>query len=86
MRYQIPVVWVKPNHPYVKLNMDGSVKGQPGDAVAGGLVRDDKGNWLFGFAFKIGISFSLGAELWTILKGLELCWERGFRKGLGRKF
>ncbi|EOY03992.1 Uncharacterized protein TCM_019225 [Theobroma cacao] len=84
MSYEIPASWVKPNLSYVKLNMDGSAKGQPKNAVAGGLVKDEKGNWLLGFAFNIVTSFSLGAELWAILKGLELCWDRGFRKVLAK--
>jgi ribonuclease HI len=44
------------------------------------VIRNSAGGWLAGFAFHIGgITTSLRAELWGILKGLELAKERGFR-------
>ena len=46
--------WEKPPFGLVKLNMDGSADGNPGLAGYGGLLRDDHGNWLAGFARRIG--------------------------------
>ncbi|XP_057443830.1 uncharacterized protein LOC130735982 [Lotus japonicus] len=36
--------------------------------------------WLCGFASGIGIADSLKAELLAILRGLELCWQLGYRR------
>ncbi|KAF3966697.1 hypothetical protein CMV_009223 [Castanea mollissima] len=69
----ITVGWVKPLERWVKLNMDGAVKGNPGMAGCGELLRDCHGNWLWGFARAIGITSSLSAELWAIRDGLARC-------------
>ncbi|EOY19532.1 Mediator of RNA polymerase II transcription subunit 11 [Theobroma cacao] len=55
---------------------DGSAKGQLGLAAAGGLIRDSSETWLTRFTYKIGISFSLTAELWAIYYGLMICWSK----------
>ena len=39
----------------------------------GGVVRDDQGNWVIGFARKIGLVNSFLAELWSLRDGLFLC-------------
>lgn len=46
----------QPRSPYVRINMDGSAKGQAGLAAAGGVSRDANGNWMVGFIFKLGVS------------------------------
>ncbi|GKU87794.1 hypothetical protein SLEP1_g2134 [Rubroshorea leprosula] len=57
--------WSKPLSPFIKLNTDGSILGNPGGAASGGLFRDHNGGWILGFAKKIGITSSLTAELWA---------------------
>ncbi|GLT63048.1 hypothetical protein SLA2020_356420 [Shorea laevis] len=64
--------WSKPLSPFIKLNTDGSVLGNPGGAASGGLFRDHNGSWIIGFARKIGITNSLAAELWALRDGLAL--------------
>ncbi|KAF2289542.1 hypothetical protein GH714_037023 [Hevea brasiliensis] len=64
----------------VKLNVDGSCLGNPGDASAGGLLRDASSNWLLGFGFNIGETSILAAELIGISFGLQLAWLNGFRR------
>ncbi|GKV21679.1 hypothetical protein SLEP1_g31635 [Rubroshorea leprosula] len=64
--------WSKPLSPFIKLNTDGSVLGNPGGAASGGLFRDHNGSWILGFARKIGITSSLAAELWALRDGLAL--------------
>ena len=59
----------------MKLNTDGSVKGSPGIAECGGLLRDCHGNWISGFARAIGITSSLATELWAIRDGLTRCYH-----------
>ncbi|EOY16691.1 Polynucleotidyl transferase, putative [Theobroma cacao] len=80
VKRDVSISWKKPNKTFVKLSADGSARGQPGGAATGGIIRDDKGEWMLGFIHKIGITFSLNAELWALLQGLNLCWRRGFRK------
>ena len=49
------------------------MKGSPGIAGCGGLLRDCHGNWISGVARAIGITSSLAAELWAIRDGLTRC-------------
>ncbi|KAF2322313.1 hypothetical protein GH714_011053 [Hevea brasiliensis] len=72
--------WQPPPEGWVKLNVDGSCLGNPGDASAGGLLRDASSNWLLGFGFNIGETSVLAAELIGISFGLQLAWLNGFRR------
>lgn len=49
-------------------------------ATAESVIRDEVGNWLLGFTYKISISCSLQAELQALYWGINLCWDKGFRK------
>lgn len=64
------VGWVKPNSGWVKLNTDGASKGNPCPAGAGGIFRDEAGNWLGGFMNSLGVATSMCAELGAIRSGL----------------
>nr|WMB96745.1 hypothetical protein [Solanum melongena] len=79
MQHQKFVGWKAPEGEVLKLNVDGSVNNNTGIATSGGLVRDAQANWVCGFVQKIGIASILEAELWGILQGLKLCWNKGFR-------
>nr|XP_023896924.1 uncharacterized protein LOC112008814 [Quercus suber] len=70
--------WERPNRGWVKLNTDGSSSGNPGPAGCVGVLRDENGNWLFGFSRKIGITTSFVAELWAVREGLSLCLHKNF--------
>lgn len=48
-------------------------------AVAGRLVRDKNGKWLWGYTRSLGRCSVLEAELWQILDGLDLLWKHGYR-------
>lgn len=61
----------------MKLNTDGSSLGNPGLEGGGGLIRNEKGWWVVGFASKIGITSSFLVELWALRDGLNLCVSRG---------
>ena len=69
------VCWEKPPFGWLKLNTDGLADGNPGMAGCGGLLRDDHGNWLAGFARRIGTNTSFVAELWGLRDGLSLCYN-----------
>ena len=58
------------------MNTDGSSLGNPGLAGGGGLIRNEEGGWVAGFARKIGITTSFLAELWALRDGLSLCVDR----------
>ncbi|XVF15275.1 hypothetical protein REPUB_Repub09cG0137100 [Reevesia pubescens] len=79
LKYEKYISWTKPPADYVKMNVDGSVKGSSCIAAAGGVLRDDSGSFLCAFTYKIGISSILNAELWAILIGLHISWEKGYR-------
>jgi len=64
----------------VILNTDGAAKGNPGRAGAGGVLRGDRGEWIFGFSEHLGHCSSMKAELRAISRGLQLAEGEGFRK------
>ncbi|KAG7576302.1 Ribonuclease H domain [Arabidopsis thaliana x Arabidopsis arenosa] len=74
------VSWKKPGDGWVKLNTDGASRGNPGQATAGGVIRDGDGHWRGGFSLHIGICSAPMAELWGIYYGLVIAWERGYRR------
>lgn len=39
----------------------------------GGLIRNEKGEWIVGFARKIGVTNNFVAELWGLRDGLIQC-------------
>ncbi|KAK9999502.1 hypothetical protein SO802_019105 [Lithocarpus litseifolius] len=47
-------------------------------AGGGGLLWNEDGRWIVGFARKIGITSSFLAELWALRDGLSLCVSRNF--------
>ena len=65
----------KPGYGWLTLNTDGSVVGNFGVAGGGGLIRDTNGEWVTGFARKIGKTSSFQAELWALRDGLQLCLQ-----------
>ena len=69
------VKWEKPGYGWLTLNTDGSVAGNFGVARGGGLIRDTNGEWVTGFARKIGKTSSFQAELWALRDGLQLCLQ-----------
>ncbi|RDX57863.1 putative ribonuclease H protein, partial [Mucuna pruriens] len=70
--------WTKPAPGWLKLNVDGSYDEQKGhSAGCGGVVRDESGEWLLGFAQRLDpvTCQSNRTELEAILTGLELAWK-----------
>ena len=49
-------------------------------AGGGGLIKDDAGNWMVGFTINIGCCSTVEAELWAVIQGLKLAWDKGYRK------
>lgn len=65
--------WEKPEQGWAKLNSDGASSGNPGPAGCGSLIRNEKGEWIVGFARKIGVTNNFIAELWGLRDGLIQC-------------
>ena len=42
-------------------------------AGVGGLIRNDKGEWIKGYARAIGLATRVAAELWALGDGIKLC-------------
>ena len=61
-------------------NIDGAVRGAPGPAGAGGVIRDEAGIWILGFSETVGHCSVLKAELRAILRGLKLAKEASISK------
>nr|GEY08460.1 ribonuclease H protein [Tanacetum cinerariifolium] len=66
--------WTFPGVNMLKLNTDGSSKGNTGPSSFGGLIRDGKGRWICGYMGKIKgkMCTAFEAELWSVYKGLCL--------------
>nr|KYP33745.1 Putative ribonuclease H protein At1g65750 family [Cajanus cajan] len=71
-------LWRPPEHPWVKLNTDGSWLTGSCAMGMGGAIRDWTGMWRGGVL--AGHGDALRAELLALEDGLSLCWEGGFRK------
>ena len=59
----------------MKLNTDGSFARNSGITGCGGVVRDEHGRWVRGFARHIGLITSFVAELWGLRDGILMCYN-----------
>ncbi|CAI9112050.1 OLC1v1012421C1 [Oldenlandia corymbosa var. corymbosa] len=74
------LAWSPPPAEWIKLNIDGALNTDIGWATAGGLLRDCTGGWCGGFSINIGYCSITGIEIWGLLQGLQLAWDKGYRK------
>uniref|UniRef100_A0A803LXA5 RNase H type-1 domain-containing protein n=1 Tax=Chenopodium quinoa TaxID=63459 RepID=A0A803LXA5_CHEQI len=72
---QNPRLWAPPHKDFYKLNTDASWISID-NAGGGGVIRNDKGIWLAGFASKFNAVSAASAELLAIREGLLLAWEK----------
>jgi ribonuclease HI len=61
-----------------ELNVDGSSFGNSSHGSFGGLIRNNIGEWMHGFSGSCGRASNILAELYAILKGLQLAWDLGY--------
>ncbi|KAL0439023.1 UNVERIFIED_CONTAM: putative ribonuclease H protein [Sesamum latifolium] len=66
-------------HSWYKFNCDGASKGNPGCAGAGGLIRDASGRLQIAFHDFLGSKTNTYAELFAVVRGLQLAHDEGFR-------
>ena len=64
------------------MNVDGAASGNRRVAGCGGIIRDATGFWQDGFSVNLGYTTNVVAELWGILIGLKLTWNKGIHKFL----
>ncbi|KAL8168314.1 hypothetical protein V2J09_009813 [Rumex salicifolius] len=76
--------WSKPPHNWVKIKSNGTLV-DGSKATAGGVIRDASGQWLIGFTHNLGCSVPK-AELWGILDGLNLAWDKGYPRSYLSRF
>ncbi|KAF7804601.1 putative ribonuclease H protein At1g65750 family [Senna tora] len=80
-RVAVRIAWVPPPDGWIKVNVDGSVDpGSFGSSACGGVLRDRDGNFLCGFSRNVGSCSITFTELWGVLSGLQVAWNRGFKK------
>ncbi|KAH7845274.1 hypothetical protein Vadar_000239 [Vaccinium darrowii] len=72
----VMIKWLHPPPGSFKLNTDGAFKGSLGQATGGGLIRDDKGNWIVGFHRSFRALQGLEAEFWALRDGLLLAQNK----------
>lgn len=77
---EIHIAWQPPEEGWVKCNVDGPNSEYGSAAGCGGIIRDASGVWITGFRMKLGRMDTLSAEIWSILLGLQIAWEKGFRR------
>ncbi|KAL0315138.1 UNVERIFIED_CONTAM: protein DETOXIFICATION 35 [Sesamum calycinum] len=71
------VRWRALSPSWFKLNTDGSSLGNPGLAVAAGIIRDSTGHVHLAYQIALGTGTSVLAELTAIWRGLELALTHG---------
>lgn len=59
----------------MKLNTNGAVFGEPKKAGEGRVLQCSNGDWIAGFAKKLGTMTSTMAELWALKDGLSLAQQ-----------
>ena len=64
------ISWQKPPAGWAKLNTDGSSRDNAGGG--GGILRNEHGNWINGFARNCEKVNSIMAELWALRDGLQM--------------
>ena len=70
--------WTVPDKGWVKVNSDGAMKHDSGLAAAGGVLRDENGRWMCGFATTLGYCSSVQAKIWGAWYSLKLAGDKGY--------
>ena len=73
-KFQCYISWSLPDEGWIKINTDGSVNQYRG------LLRDDIGQYVAGFAVNLGFCPITVAEIWVAFYGLHLAWQEGYKQ------
>ncbi|KAJ1393261.1 Reverse transcriptase zinc-binding domain [Sesbania bispinosa] len=66
------IKWTYPNYPFIKCNVDASLRDGGMKATCGRLFRNETGTWIRGFVRNIGSASITMSELWGILSALQV--------------
>ncbi|KAK2417490.1 hypothetical protein QL285_039786 [Trifolium repens] len=69
------ILWQPPLINWVKCNIDGASKGNPGLAGCGGVFRNHDADLLYCFAEPLGIASSFQAELCATMSAIEVAYK-----------
>ncbi|KAK2381212.1 hypothetical protein QL285_068838 [Trifolium repens] len=69
------VLWIPPLNHWLKCNVDGAAKGNPGLAGCGGVFRDHRAEFVYGFAEPLGNSSSIQAELFAVIFAIDVAFR-----------
>ena len=72
------VLWQPPILHWLKCNIDGASNGNPGPSACGGIFRNSSAEFVGAFAFNLGISNSLVAELQGVMIAIEIASQKGW--------
>ncbi|KAM5585435.1 MATH domain and coiled-coil domain-containing protein [Rosa sericea] len=86
---QLDCSWRSPHHGWkclgpkleakrYRLNVAGSRGIGSRSIGGGGVIRNEKGEWVAGFAENLGTGRVVEAKLWALYRGLELAWKSGW--------
>ena len=76
------IKWIWPPTGFVKLNVDGSSRGNLGLVGFGSLLRGADGHWIVGFHGFIVVVGNLFPKLLAMCVSLRIDWEQGYTKVL----
>jgi ribonuclease HI len=79
-KQEINVSWIAPPMGWHAVNTDGAAKISDRIAGCGGIVRNNSGAWVEGFAMALGDTTAYMAELWGVFEGLVLAKRLGATK------
>ncbi|CAL1407399.1 unnamed protein product [Linum trigynum] len=79
-RREEQIGWNPPPQGWVQIQTDGFVLSPSGKAAAGGLIRDCLGRCSAAFANNLGNCSITAAELKGAVAGLQMAWDKGYRK------
>lgn len=74
------VIFTQSQKDFIKLNFDGTAKGNLGAAGSGRVFRDDKGNTICMFSMDCGTMSNNKAELQELKQGLEIAETKRFQR------
>ncbi|CAN1852510.1 Putative ribonuclease H protein At1g65750 [Linum perenne] len=72
--------WRPAEEGWFSLNSDGSLHKNPISSAAGGVIRDDNGNFIAAFSANLGACSIMRSELRAIVEGMKLAWTKGIRR------
>lgn len=80
VRREVHIKWMAPPPGWFTLNTDGASKGSPGLAGGGGVLRDDRGAFIRGFAANLGVCSAYKAEVAAAEYGLTMAKKHGHKQ------